>query len=352
MSFGRSATLRGHDVVLLTPRTATTHLLRPFGVHVRELLSKADVVQQTYPARIPVASLREVKKFAAGADVLYVKNEPHELATACFLRGRRAKLVVGLHSATEGRPGVGGRLRASAYRSRAYRLLARQVDAFHTLQSYQTRFLVHHLSVSPSKIWLIPNGIDLQRFVPPRARLPDRTFRILFAGRLDKQKGTDIFLESLDILRLHDASISITIAGEGPLRSIVESVAAKMLNVTFVGYEPDLALLYASHDLLVAPSRSESSHLVPCEALACGVPVVLSDIPAHRLLFAGTTATALCEVEDAESLAAAVRDRIDLKLHSPHAYQDLRNSARRFAEGHFDERVTFTSLIASLEEIA
>jgi glycosyltransferase involved in cell wall biosynthesis len=125
-----------------------------------------------------------------------------------------------------------------------------------------------------------------------------------------------------------------------------------MSNITFDGYEPDLALVYANHDLLVAPSRWETSHLVPCEALACGVPLVLSDIPVHRLLFAGTAATALCEVENAESLAAAVRERMDLKLHHPDAYQDLRNSARRFAEGHFDQRVTFTSLIESLEKIA
>jgi glycosyltransferase involved in cell wall biosynthesis len=351
MSFGSIAARRGHDVLLLTPTPATsTRLPGLFGIRVREALSEADVVREVHPARMTVATLREAKRLAAGADVLYLKNEPHELATGCFLRGRRAKLVVGLHSATEGRPGVSGRLRARAYRSRPYRLLARQVEAFHTLRPHQTQFLVHHLSVSPSRIWLIPNGIDLQRFVPTPAHPPDRTFRILFAGRLDQQKGTDIFLESLESARLQKPAISVTVAGEGPLRKSVESVAARMPNVTFVGYEPDPSHLYASHDLLVAPSRWEVLPLVPCEALACGLPLVLSDIPANRF-FREATATAFCQVEDTESLAAAVRERIDLKLHHPDAYQDLRNAARRFAEDRLDQRVTFASLIESLENI-
>jgi glycosyltransferase involved in cell wall biosynthesis len=353
MSLGKHAAHRGHDVLLLSPpRAMSTRLPRLYGIRVKEALSEGEVVNETHPARVSVASLREAKRLAGAADVLYLKNEPHELAAACFLRGRRAKLVVGLHSATEGRPGTGGRFRASAYRSRPYRMLARQVEAFHILQSRQTRFLAHDLGVSPSKIWLIPNGIDLQRFVPPPAGLPDRTFRLLFVGRLDKQKGMDIFLKSLDIVRSQNVTINVTIAGEGPLRSIVESVAARMPDVTFVGYEPDPALLYGSHDLLVAPSRWETSHLVPCEALASGLPVALSDIPVHRLLFAGTIATTFCEVEDAESLAEAIRERIDLKLHHPDTYQDLRNSARRFAEERFDQRVTSTALIAKLESLA
>jgi len=352
MSFGRMAAHRGHDVLLITPAAgALAHLARLSGMSVTQGLSSVDVEREASPGRVSGVGLREAKSFAAGADVLYVKNEPHELALARFLLGHRAKLVVGLHSATEGRPGIGGRLRARAYRSRAYRLLAHQVSAFHALQPQQIGFLVHHLRVARSKIWLIPNGIDLQRFVPPTVRLRDRAFRILFAGRLDPQKGTDIFLKSLDSIRHNGGSVDVTVAGEGPLRSLVESVASRMPNVTFVGYHADPSQLYASHDLLVAPSRWEVFPLVPCEAMACGLPVVLSDIPANRP-FRGTDATALCQVESPESVAAAIDERIDLSRHHPDAYEELRNSARRFAEQHLDQRATLTTLIANLESIA
>jgi glycosyltransferase involved in cell wall biosynthesis len=351
MSFGRIAANRGHDVLLLTPRGVSTHLPGLLGIRVREALSEADVAKETHPARIAAANLREAKRFAAGADVLYLKNEPHELAAARILRGRRAKLVVGLHSATEGRPGISGHLRASAYQSRLYRLLAKQAEAFHALRPHQIQFLVHHLGIPPSKIWLIPNGIDLQRFVPSPPRVRDRTFRILFTGRLDQQKGTDIFIKSLDMIRLQNPTISVTMAGEGPLRNMVESVAAKMPGMTFVGYEPDPAHLYASHDLLVAPSRWEVLPLVPCEALASGLPIVLSDIPANHF-FRETAATAFCQSENVDSLASAICERLDLKLNDPDAYQHLRDSARRFAEERLDQRVTLISLIANLEKLA
>lgn len=347
--FGRIAALRGHQVLLLTPRRDTgVRLGRWMGVRVKDVLSDDDVAKGAYPARVKAATLHDARALAADADFLYLKNEPQELALAWLLRGRRVKLVVGLHSATEGRPGVGGRMRASIYRSFAYKHLARQAAAFHALQPYQSQFLERELGISPSRIWVVPNGIDLERFVPPSARHRDGTFRILLAGRLDPQKGTDIFLRSLDRIRVRNPSIAVTVAGDGPLKPMVESAVARVSDMSLLGYVSDPAGLYASHDLLVAPSRWEVFPLVPCEALACGLPVVLSDIPANRV-FQDTDATALCRTDDAEDLAATIINRFHLWLNDPEAYDALRHSARQFAEERLDQRVTFASLIANLE---
>jgi glycosyltransferase involved in cell wall biosynthesis len=104
---------------------------------------------------------------------------------------------------------------------------------------------------------------------------------ILFVGRLIWKKGVDILVDALKGLRGR-WSLEVVIAGDGPERVRLEKhvqAAGLAENVKFIGFQQprDLPRWYSVADLFVLPSRTEPWGVVVLEALASGVPVVVTD---------------------------------------------------------------------------
>lgn len=131
------------------------------------------------------------------------------------------------------------------------------------------------------RLW--PYGIETERFDPShadrawRSRLsggrPDRVV-LLFVGRLAKEKTVERLLEAV---RGQD-EVALAIVGDGPLRSSLEHAFADT-PTTFLGFlhGAELASAYASADLFVLPSETETLGLVTLEAHASGLPVIAAD---------------------------------------------------------------------------
>jgi glycosyltransferase involved in cell wall biosynthesis len=157
-----------------------------------------------------------------------------------------------------------------------------------------------------SRVHLIRNGVDTDVFHPvTRARTPGRPARIGALGRLVHQKGFDVLLSAFRLIAA-DREIELVIAGDGELRAELEERAAG-LPVTFAGsIKGAYAVADYLHglDLFVMPSRYEGLPNAVIEAIACGVPVVATDVPGMREA-TGTAAT-LVPADDATALAAAV----------------------------------------------
>lgn len=108
--------------------------------------------------------------------------------------------------------------------------------------------------------------------------------QIGFVGRLVPEKGVDLLLKALSDIR---TPWRLVIAGDGPQRSYLETLAAHMgiaERISFVGHLPSLEIpsLYQELDMLVLPSRSRPNWVeqfgrVLVEAMACGIPVIGSD---------------------------------------------------------------------------
>ena len=138
---------------------------------------------------------------------------------------------------------------------------------------------------------------------------------VLFAGRLEPQKNIDTLLAALEtVLARTDACVLC--CGEGSLRSRVDDWIhrqAAIDRVKIMGYASDLWGLMKRASVVVSPSRFEGSPNVVLEAMACGVPLVVSDIPEHRELLDETSAV-LVPAMSAERLADAIvetlRDRV------------------------------------------
>ncbi len=163
------------------------------------------------------------------------------------------------------------------------------------------------VGVPRARIEIIPNGVDVPvEAAPPRAG--KGPVRIGLLGRLDPQKGADVFLEAAGYLAggaefvlgapsLHDRY------GEELL------AAAHAANVEAV-IPADREFL-ESVDVVVLPSRYEGHPLTLLEAMALGKPVVATAIPGIREVVEPAGAGVLVPPEDAEALAAAVRRLVD-----------------------------------------
>jgi len=124
---------------------------------------------------------------------------------------------------------------------------------------------------------LIPNPYRDEVF--RRTNAGARVGDVMFLGRLVRDKGVDLLLDALGILKERGARPRTTIVGAGPEREALEAQARRLgIEATFAGARRDaeLAAMLNGHRLLVAPSRWEEPFgVVALEAMACGcVPVV------------------------------------------------------------------------------
>jgi glycosyltransferase involved in cell wall biosynthesis len=145
---------------------------------------------------------------------------------------------------------------------------------------------VRRAGVPGSKIAIIPNAIDTDRFDHPilsyRSRLqaffPEPPRQIVgAAGRLSPEKGFQVLLEAAGPLLRADPGLGFILFGEGPLRNSLErAVAAAGLAGRFIlaGFHGDLDQFLPFLDLMVLPSFTEGMPNVVLEALAAAVPVV------------------------------------------------------------------------------
>ncbi|HEY6887905.1 MAG TPA: glycosyltransferase [Solirubrobacter sp.] len=162
------------------------------------------------------------------------------------------------------------------------------------------------LGIDDAKIGRWDRGVDLGRFSPTlRTRAADGRVRVLYAGRLTKEKGVDLLADAFLAARARDPRLELVLAGGGPeqeaLRSQLGSAA------TFLGWlEGDaLARAYADADLFLFCSQTDTFGQVLLEAQASGLPVVAVDAGGPSELIASGRSGVLCPPR-ASALADAV----------------------------------------------
>ncbi len=151
------------------------------------------------------------------------------------------------------------------------------------------------------RIHVIPPGVDLNHFCPmPKAEarrrlgLPEDHRMLLFVGRLEPLKGVDTLLQAIAILKqsrsdaTDDLCLSVIGGPESDAEDDVEMARLKRLRqdlglgafVTFLGSKSQetLQYYYSAAEAVVMPSHYESFGMVALEAMACGTPVIASEV--------------------------------------------------------------------------
>jgi len=164
-------------------------------------------------------------------------------------------------------------------------------------------------------VHVIYHGCDLKRFHPLRrtelreeAReaigLRQDEFAALLVGNDWKKKGLGCLLEAAN--RLPNSSIRILIVGKDdrtPFRSALEKNDLAR-RAQFLPLRPDVEFYYAAADIYVGPSLEDAFALPPLEAMACGLPVIVSrEAGVSELIHHGEDGLILENPEDAQTLA-------------------------------------------------
>ena len=181
---------------------------------------------------------------------------------------------------------------------------------------------------------VIKNAVDVDaRFRKQLAGSnPDSTRTILFAGRIMAAKNWRCLLRAMPLIDAQH-SYRLTICGDGEdAREFCELVSELKLQdkVTLLGYRKDVYAIMQSADVLVLPSWYEGMPNVLLEALAIGIPCIVSDIPSHRDLIGNSQCAKTFNPNSPAELAA----RINELFSNPSCTLKMARAGWNIAEAH------------------
>ena len=166
-----------------------------------------------------------------------------------------------------------------------YRHFYSSADKIICVSDFVRNDLAEHFGIPLKKMVLIYNPVDVQR-VRQLADVGESPYlgggpHLLAIGRLSWQKGFDVLLDALALVRKKILA-QLTILGEGPLETDLKAQKERlglMESVRFVGFQTNPYPYFKHADLFVLSSRYEGLGNVILEAMALGVPVVATDCP-------------------------------------------------------------------------
>ena len=293
-----------------------------------------------YMATPVVALARNLKR--EGCTAILTQEYEYARFDLCVLLGRLLRLPV--YATFQGGDRHSGRLedllRPITLRAAQGLIVGAELEAQRVIERYR---------VAAEKIWRIHNPIDLDLWRPidrAEARqavgLPPDIRIVVYHGRIDMhRKGLDLLLDAWEQLGGDPASngAHLLIIGSGhddaALRERLQR--AELSNIQWIArYELDrtvMRLYLSAADVYVLPSRSDGFPVAPLEAMACGLPIVGSDIPAmlNILERVADSGGIIVRRNDPRALAEALRQL----LTHPELCQELGRKARRNAEERF-----------------
>jgi len=166
---------------------------------------------------------------------------------------------------------------------------------------------------APEKLKILPRGLDTDLFQPTRrdpaswARFGANGsgVRLLYVGRISREKDLDVLAAAYDKVRAAGQPVQLFLVGHGPYS---EELAAALPDAVFLGYltgEP-LAIAYASADIFVFPSTTDTFGNVVIEAQASGLPVIVSDVGGPKELVEDGVNGLVTKARDVEDVARAI----------------------------------------------
>lgn len=207
-------------------------------------------------------------------------------------------------------------------------------DRILVLGRYWQRLLVDGFAIEPDRVLVLPNAVEGPVSVPRRpATLP---CRILFLGRMEREKGLPELLEALSDKRVAQLEWSMLVAGAGDRETYRRRAAALGLaeKVDFRSWAPeaDVHKWLTESDVFVLPSHREGLSMALLEAMAFGLAVVTTPVGGNAEAVVDGVSGLFVPVGDRDALAAAL-----VRVISDHRLRGaLQAGARRRYEEHFE----------------
>ncbi len=197
--------------------------------------------------------------------------------------------------------------------------------------------VVQHYGIKPERIVVTRNAVDLKRFEPGlkdrRARVleemgvPAGAFVVLFAGSGFRRKGLGRAIEALALLP-RDANAWLLVAGSGGSTRFAWMAKRRQVRARFLGARADIDNLYAAADALVLPTLYDPFPNVCLEAMACGIPVIVTEVAGvSEIITPGTDSFVVPDPGDPHEIASRLSRLLD-----PRERAAVGQAARRTVE--------------------
>lgn len=259
--------------------------------------------------------------------------------------------------------------REGMYRLEGERRVMRRVDRIVAATLAERAQLEWLYKAEAGKIVIIPPGVDTCHFYPipaDEARqfvgIPPEDRMVLFVGRIEPLKGLGTLIQAMSCLRCTEAGdrVSLVVIGGDPdadpdkmtdemarLQKMCDDLAMGKL-VVFLGKrgQDTLPYYYSAADVLVMPSFYESFGMVALEAMACGTPVVASQVGGLAFLVQDGVTGYTVPAEDHEALC----DKLSLLLGDEALRQRMGAAAAKYAQGYDWEKIAL-QIMAVYQEL-
>ncbi len=211
-----------------------------------------------------------------------------------------------------------------------------------SLSQYTKDKLISIYKIAPSKITILPGGVNTNRFVPGdktslrhKLNIPDNRLYLFTARNLVPRMGLENLIRSISILQQQGIEAHLVIAGQGMLKnSLNELITSLNLqdHVVLAGFLPDDLLVkhYQAADFFILPTLElEGFGLATLEAMACATPVLATPIGGSVEILEKFDRKFLFKDTSPEAMAGSIARMSDYKK-DPDKYRQLCGKARSF----------------------
>ena len=330
LSEARGVARLGHEVLLAAPAESRIHKEAPrFGVESRAL----PIGRKGIPGLLAMRTLLASRAI----DVINTHSSTDSwlAAVARATASARPAIVRTRH------------ISASVPRNAATRWLYRQAARIVTTGEKLRLQVIEETGAASDAVVSVPTGIDLARFAPGGRRaareatgLPADKTLVGIVATLRSWKGHRYLIEA--IAAMSRSNVELVIVGDGPQRSALEAQAGELrVPVRFAGNRDDVAPWLQSLDLFCLPSyANEGVPQALMQAMACGLPVVTTDVGSIGEIVSDGETGVLVKPEDAQALRRAIEKLLgDEAMRRALGEAAAARARERFGEARMVERM-------------
>lgn len=197
-----------------------------------------------------------------------------------------------------------------AIRLHVQRWFSRYTDVILALSQQLKNDLVLHIGIPPSRVEVVYNGVDIEGAKKIKRNgkhqgISAGKFTIGSVGRLVPVKNYQLLLRA--VRRMEKEDVQVVLIGDGPERASLENLALELgiaKQTIFLGHCNDVFSQLASMDVFVLPSFSEGISNTMLEAMACGIPVIASNVGGNPEILKHSVEGLLFENNDESELTS------------------------------------------------
>jgi glycosyltransferase involved in cell wall biosynthesis len=210
-----------------------------------------------------------------------------------------------------------------------------------TVSENLRHYLINNIGVCEKIVKTIPNGIDLSKFshiientdIRREFHINKNDLIIGSIGRLTKQKGYEYLLKAFNLLLKNKDNVKLVIAGDGEDRDELMHMAKELQvaeRVIFAGHRKDIPNIIRSFDVFVLSSLWEGQPITIIEAMAAGVPIVVTDVGGNSEILGKGSYGLLVPPRDPVALARGIENLLNDSIMR----EKISTDAQMYAKNH------------------